>query len=195
MEYRDYYQALGVERSATAEEVKKAYRRLARKYHPDVSREPNAEEKFKEVQEAYEVLKDPEKRAAYDQLGSQWKQGQSFRPPPDWTSGFEFSGPGADDSASARGARGGAYRFEFEDGGGVGEGHGFGGDQGFGEGRGFSEFFSSLFSGGAGSPFAAGGRARRGRDHHARLDIDLEEAYRGATRTLELKRPEMRSDG
>jgi curved DNA-binding protein len=189
MEYRDYYQALGVERSATAEDVKKAYRRLARKYHPDVSREPNAEEKFKDVQEAYEVLKDPEKRAAYDQLGSQWKQGQSFRPPPDWTSGFEFSGPGAEDAASPRG---GSYRFEFGDG---GEGQGFAGGHDFGEGRGFSEFFASLFGGGAGSPFAGGGHARRGRDHHARLDIDLEEAYRGATRTLELKRPEMGSDG
>ena len=75
MEYRDYYQALGVARNATAEEVKKAYRRLARKFHPDVSKEPNAEEHFKAVQEAYEVLKYPGKRAAYDQLGSEWKQG------------------------------------------------------------------------------------------------------------------------
>lgn len=183
MEYRDYYQALGVQRSATAEEVKKAYRRLARKYHPDVSREPNAEEKFKEVQEAYEVLKDPEKRAAYDQLGSQWKQGQSFRPPPDWTSGFEFHGPGRQEPGSAGGARGGSYRFEFGDGG------------GYGDAGGFSEFFSSLFGGGTGSPFAQRAPPGRGRDHHARLDIDLEEAYRGATRTLELKRPEVARDG
>ena len=78
-------------RAATAEQVKNAYRRLARKYHPDVSKEKNAEESFKEVQEAYEVLKDAEKRAAYDQLGSEWKSGQQFRPPPDWGSGFEFS--------------------------------------------------------------------------------------------------------
>lgn len=87
MEYKDYYQILGLKRDATAEEVKKAYRRAARKYHPDVSKEPNAEERFKEVQEAYEVLKDEEKRAAYDQLGT-WQAGQEFRPPPDWEKHF-----------------------------------------------------------------------------------------------------------
>src|SRR5476649_1150098 len=92
MEFRDYYQTLGMKRTATADEIKKVYRRLARKYHPDVSKEPNAEAKFKEVQEAYEVLKDPEKRAAYDQLGNEAKSGQDFRPPPDWGSGFEFRG-------------------------------------------------------------------------------------------------------
>ena len=94
MEYRDYYKILGVARTAAAEDIKKSYRRMARKYHPDVSKEKDAEQKFKEVQEAYEVLKDPEKRAAYDQLGSDWKSGQQFRPPPDWASGFEFSGGG-----------------------------------------------------------------------------------------------------
>ena len=82
MEYRDYYKILGVARTATADEVKKSYRRLARKFHPDVSKEKDAEARFKEVQEAYEVLKDPEKRAAYDQLGSNWKSGEQFRPPP-----------------------------------------------------------------------------------------------------------------
>ncbi len=167
MEYRDYYKILGVVRTATAEDIKKSYRRLARKYHPDVSKEKDAEERFKEVQEAYEVLKDPEKRAAYDQLGSGWKSGQQFRPPPDWASGFEFSG------GSRSAGAGGAHVFE--------------------EG-GFSDFFSSLFGGG--SPFGAAGRRQQGgRDHHARIDIDLEEAFGGGTRTLDLKRPEVKADG
>ncbi len=172
MEYRDYYQMLGVARTATADEIKKAYRRLARKFHPDVSKEANAEQKFKEVQEAYEVLKDPEKRAAYDQLGSDWKSGQAFRPPPEWANGFEFRGAGP---------RGGFGQQSFEDEGG------------------YSDFFSSLFGGA--SPFAGAGagarssRSRAGRDHHARIEIDLEEAYRGGSRTLDLKRPELKPDG
>src|SRR6185436_19419445 len=96
MEYRDYYETLNVPRTATADEIKKVYRRLARKYHPDVSKESDAEARFKEVQEAYEVLKDPQKRTAYDQLGSNWRQGQEFRPPPDWGQNFEFSGAAFD---------------------------------------------------------------------------------------------------
>jgi curved DNA-binding protein len=172
MEYRDYYQILGVQRTAAAEEIKTAYRRLARKFHPDVSKEPNAEARFKEVQEAYEVLKDPEKRAAYDQLGSEWKSGQQFRPPPDWGSGFEFGGaPGA---RQRRGrARAGGQEQGFED-------------------EGFSDFFSSLFGGG--SPFGATG-PHGGRDHHARMELTLEQAFHGATSTLELKRPELKPDG
>jgi curved DNA-binding protein len=88
MQYKDYYEVLGVTRGAEADEVKRAYRKLARKYHPDVSKEKNAENKFKEVQEAYEVLRDPEKRAAYDQLGRDYRPGQQFRPPPDWSQRF-----------------------------------------------------------------------------------------------------------
>src|SRR3984957_8449183 len=92
MQYKDYYEVLGVARGADADAVKRAYRKLARKYHPDVSKEKNAESKFKEVQEAYEVLRDTEKRAAYDQLGRDYRPGQQFRPPPDWSQRFGNSG-------------------------------------------------------------------------------------------------------
>ena len=181
MEYRDYYKILGVDRSVTADALKTAYRRLARKFHPDVSKEANAEARFKEVQEAYEVLKDPEKRAAYDQLGADWKSGEQFRPPPDWGSGYEFSG-GPRASGRRRGPQrpggDGAEEFAQPD---------------------YSEFFSSLFGGGSpfgGAGFADGGPGgRAARDHHARVDIELEEAFRGATRTLELRRPEAGADG
>lgn len=94
MNYKNYYSIMGVERDASQDEIKRAYRKLARKYHPDVSKEADAEARFKEVGEAYSVLKDAEKRAAYDQLGADWKAGQDFRPPPDWNAGFEFKGSG-----------------------------------------------------------------------------------------------------
>jgi curved DNA-binding protein len=166
MEYRDYYKVLGVAREATADEVKRAYRKLARKYHPDVSKEKNAEARFKEVQEAYEVLKDPQKRAAYDQLGNDFQSGQQFRPPPGWGTNFEFR--------SGRGAR-----------------HA-------GADPGFSEFFSSLF--GERSPFGEfeGGQAgfrSRGEDHRARLELTVEEAYRGGSREFTLQHPEVSGDG
>src|SRR3984957_16800772 len=92
MQYKDYYEVLGVTRGADADALKRAYRKLARKYHPDVSKEKNAENKFKELQEAYEVLRDPDKRAAYDQLGRDYRTGQQFRPPPDWSQRFGQSG-------------------------------------------------------------------------------------------------------
>jgi curved DNA-binding protein len=99
MEFKDYYKVMGVPRDATEAQIKQAYRKLARKYHPDVSKEKDAEAHFKEVGEAYEVLKSAEKRAAYDQLGQGPKPGEDFRPPPDWGAGFEFSGAGGGDSA------------------------------------------------------------------------------------------------
>ena len=98
MEFKDYYKVMGVARDATEAQIKQAYRKLARKYHPDVSKEKDAEARFKELGEAYEVLKSPEKRAAYDQLGQGHRAGEDFRPPPDWGAGFEFSGGGARES-------------------------------------------------------------------------------------------------
>lgn len=129
MEYKDYYQILGVGRDADADAIKAAYRKMARRYHPDVSKEANAEERFKEVQEAYEVLKDPEKRRAYDQLGSNWRAGQEFRPPPGWEH-FHAGFGGPQDAAgmggfsdffeelfaqSRGGRRGGGFRAQGED--------------------------------------------------------------------------------
>jgi len=92
MEYTDYYEILGVGRDASQADIKRSYRKLARKHHPDINKDDGSEVKFQEIGEAYEVLKDPEKRAAYDKFGSNWEQGQDFRPPPDWDAGFEFSG-------------------------------------------------------------------------------------------------------
>lgn len=94
MKCNDYCKMMGLERTVTPDEIKRAHRVLARKYHPDVSKEANAEARFKEVGEAYEVLKNSEKRAAYDQLGAKWKEGQDFRPPPKWNAGFETAGKG-----------------------------------------------------------------------------------------------------
>ena len=168
MEYKDYYKIMGVKRDATQDEIRRAYRKLARKYHPDVSKEADAEARFKELGEANEVLKDPEKRAAYDQLGSQWKAGQEFRPPPDWQGGFEF-----------RDFRGGD----------------FGGRPGAGD---FSDFFESLFGGAgrraAGARTARDFRVR-GEDHHARVVIGLEDSYNGASRSITLQMPEVDSQG
>ncbi len=111
MKYKDYYGILGLERTAGEADIKKAYRKLARKYHPDVSKEANAEEKFKEISEAYEALKDPEKRAAYDQLGSDYRPGQDFQPPPNWREQFsesQFASGDIDLSDLFAGLRGGA---------------------------------------------------------------------------------------
>ncbi len=101
MEFKDYYKLLEIDRTATAADIKSAYRKLARKYHPDVSKEPQAEARFKEIGEAYEVLQDSEKRAAYDQLGDRWRAGQEFTPPPEWGAGFEFASGGGANPAEA----------------------------------------------------------------------------------------------
>lgn len=165
MEFKDYYKIMGLERSATQDEVKRAYRKLARKYHPDVSKEAHAEARFKEAGEAYEVLKDPEKRAAYDQLGANWKAGQDFRPPPDWNAGFESSGRG--------------FSGQEEDL--------------------HSDFFESLFrrgfSGGRTGQERQASFHAQGEDRHAKIQIDLEDAYKGATRKLTLRVPELDAQG
>jgi curved DNA-binding protein len=168
MEYKDYYDIMGVKRDATKSELKRAYRKLARKYHPDVSQEPDAEIKFKEVGEAYEVLKDPEKRAAYDQLGSQWQAGQDFHPPPGWDAGFEFRGGGPQASGPDMGA--------------------------------FSDFFESLYGSDYGPRSSAGARSQqgyqmRGEDHHAKVMVDLEDSYKGASRSITLQIPQLTADG
>ena len=159
VEFQDYYDTLGVERSAGEDEIKRAFRKLARKYHPDVNDSEEAEEKFKRVNEAYEVLKDPEKRKLYDQLGPNWQGGQDFTPPPEWENvhfGFRSAGGGT--------------TFDF--------------------GGGFSDFFEMLFGGGLGTAAAegrGGSWTMPNQDHEAEIAIRLEDAYRGAERTITLQ--------
>jgi curved DNA-binding protein len=167
VEFKDYYQVLGVPRDATAEDIKKAFRRAARKYHPDVSKEADASARMSEVNEANAVLSDPERRAAYDAIGQGRRQGEPFAPPPDWDAGFEFSG-GRGDGADA------------------------------GE---FSDFFAELFgrmgrqrAGQRAAP-GAGGHAMRGEDHHAKIVLDLEDAFRGALRQVTLRSPQLDAQG
>lgn len=151
MKYQDYYQILGVSRDADSSDIKKAYRKLARRYHPDVNKDADAEEKFKQVNEAYEVLKDADKRQAYDRFGADWKHGQQF------------------DGAGFGGFGGGNYT-----GGGFSSGD-------------FSDFFESIFGGGfqqqQGSPFQQ--PKRRGADQQLKLDVSLEEAFSGGTKTIQ----------
>ena len=177
MKFKDYYQTLGVARDASADDIKHAYRKLARKFHPDVSKEPDAEARFKEIGEANEVLKDPEKRATYDAVGTRRDEqamgrppgaGGDSQPPPGWDAGFEFSGSG----------------------------DGAGGADGFGGGHDHSDFFEALFGRAARS---AGGRrpnaSMPGQDHHAKVLIDLEDAFRGAQRSISLQMPALDADG
>ena len=158
MKYKDYYKVLGVARTAGEDEIKKAYRKLARKYHPDVSKEPDAKERFQEVSEAYETLRDKEKRAAYDSLGSGFRQGQDFRPPPDW---FERFGGGKGEDL------GGVDLSELFESLGA-----FGRATGFGRGR-----------GGRRGP----GIAFPGEDYEVPVRLTLEEAFRGTARTVQLE--------
>jgi curved DNA-binding protein len=173
VQYKDYYETLGVPRTASEADIKKSFRKLAREYHPDVAKDKKkAEEKFKEINEAYEVLSDPAKRKKYDELGANWKSGAEFRPPPGWESftgrrGFGGSGAGG----------GGAREYEFE----------FGG-------TGFSDFFEQLFGsrmrgGGFGQPggFAEEDFAERGRDIEGDLMVTLEEAMRGSVRSVSVR--------
>lgn len=164
MQYKDYYQILGVPKDVTGEALKKTFRKLARKYHPDVSKEADAEARMREVNEAYAVLSDPEKRVAYDQLGQGHAPGQDFRPPPDWDAGFEFSGQpyGAHETAD------------------------------------FSDFFAELFGRMGGHTQPGRGRAGhsgRGEDHHAKVLLDIEDAFTGATRQISLRVPKMDAQG
>jgi len=170
VQFRDYYETLGVSKRASDEEIRSAFRKLARKYHPDVAKDKKtAEEKFKEINEAYEVLSDPGKRKKYDQLGANWNQPGGFQPPPDWGSGAQ---------------PGGYYQWSGGDGGGI--------DFEFG-GTGFSDFFEAFFGGGRGrSAFGGFGQrertAERGSDVDADIMVTLEEALHGATRQVSLRR-------
>jgi len=163
LEFKDYYETLGVPRDASADQIKKAFRRLARKYHPDVSKEPNAELRMKEINEANAVLSDPEKRAAYDALGSGHTAGEEFRPPPNWDTGFEFSGPGFSDAEA--------------------------GD--------FSDFFAELFGRMGSARYARERRSQRarGEDHHAKILLDIEDAWRGAQQRISLRVPKLDDQG
>jgi curved DNA-binding protein len=171
-QFKDYYAVMGVAPTATSQEIKRAYRKLARKYHPDVSKEAKAEEHFKEVNEANAVLSDPEKRAAYDKLRQGgWQSEQEFTPPPGWERQTHF--------------RQGSSSM---DGGGAGT-------------QDFSDFFESLFGGGGGG-FGATGRQRqqthfraRGEDVHYKLGISLKDAYRGLTQSIQLQMPEIDAQG
>lgn len=170
MKYKDYYAILGVDRGASADEIRKAYKKLAHKYHPDVSKESKAEERFKEIAEAYQTLKDPAKRAAYDQLGSDYQPGQEFRPPPDWQQQFRWSEGAAPGGASAG--------FSFDD-------------------LDLADLFESLSRGrGPRASRERGGNVPMpGADYEVNVHLSLEEAAHGTHVDLELAMPEYDAQG
>lgn len=167
MEFKDYYATLGIKRDASQDEVKRAYRKLARKYHPDINKAPDAEQRFKEIGEAYEVLQDVEKRAAYDKFGSKWKAGQDFKPPPDWDKGFEFQGGGYTQADASQ------FSDFFES--------LFGAKSPF--------FHTDSFQGQHPSFY------RKGQDLHAKIVISLEDSFHGSRQTLTLQRPSVDANG
>jgi curved DNA-binding protein len=165
MEFKDYYEVLGVEHTASADEIKKAFRRLARKHHPDISKAADAAVRMQALNEAHEVLRDPEKRAAYDRVGQGARSGQEFAPPPGWDSGFEFSGT---PEAFGDGADHSAF---------------------------FEALFGAARRGGGRGRHPGGETSMRGQDHHAKIMVPLEDAFHGATRELALHSPEMDAGG
>jgi curved DNA-binding protein len=169
MDYKDYYKVLGVDKSSTEKDIKQAYRRLARKYHPDVNPDKAGQERFKEINEAYEVLSDADKRKKYDTLGANWQQYEAYQRA-GGQGPFQWGGPG-----------GGNYRTVTQE----DIENLFGGFGGGGMGGGFSDFFNTFFGGGfGGAGTRTQPRARRGQDIEQDLEISLEEVYRGATRLL-----------
>lgn len=174
MEYKDYYKVLGLERNASQEEIKKRYRKLARECHPDTcTDDPGAEKRFKEVNEAYEVLGDTEKRQRYDALGSNWQDGQSFRPPPGFENIF------GEEFFRGQGARQGGRTFSFEFGPGTGGG-----------GGGFSDFFESLFGDlGMGRRAEHRKSSHRGGDLESEITISLQDVHRGGTKEIIVQGP------
>ncbi len=181
MEYKDYYKILGVDNKASQDEIHKAYKKLARKYHPDLNpNDSSAEEKFKEINEAYEVLKDPEKRKHYDALGADWQHGQNFQPPPGYENvHFEFRGdPGRGFDMGGMGGFSDFFESIFRNFG--GRGQDFGGSQ-------FREF--------RGDPFSQAGFASKGQDSEATLELTLEEAYQGGQKSITLQEQVPGPDG